>query len=215
MDLMDIVRRDKIITIVRGLSDKHMLPLAEALHRGGITMLEITFDQREPESWQDTAYAIGRVAKAMSGSMYIGAGTVMSLEQLARAKDAGALYMVSPDVNEAVIAQAKREGMHAFPGAMTPTEAVRAYAAGANGVKLFPAGSLGPGYLRAIKAPLSHIPFLAVGGINEQNAADFLRAGAIGVGVGGNIVNKDWIEAGAWGKITALARAYVQAVQDA
>lgn len=80
---------------------------------------------------------------------------------------------------------------------------------------MFPAGSLGPGYVKAVRAPLSHVPMLAVGGVNEANAGDFIRAGCVGVGVGGNLVNRQWIENGEWDRITELARAYVRAVREA
>ena len=85
---------------------------------------------------------------------------------------------------------------------------------GADAVKVFPAGNLGPGYIKAVKAPLSHIPLMAVGGVNEKNAADFMKAGCVGLGVGGNLVNKDWIENGEWEKITALAKEFMKAVNE-
>ena len=97
-----------------------------------------------------------------------------------------------------------------FPGALT-TEIVTARDAGADAVKVFPAGQLGPGYLKAIRAPLSHIPLMAVGGVTERNAGDFLSAGCVGLGVGGNLVNQGWIAQGQWEKITALAREYRKA----
>lgn len=105
--------------------------------------------------------------------------------------------------------------MAALPGAFTPSEIVAAYHAGADFVKVFPAGSLGPSYIKAVKAPLAHIPLLAVGNVNERTAADYLRAGASGVGVGGNLVNKDWLINGETERITALAAAYVRAVGEA
>ena len=93
-----------------------------------------------------------------------------------------------------------------MPGAMTPTEIRQAYAAGADFVKVFPAGTLGSGYIKAIRGPLNNIPLLAVGGVSEKNAGEFMKAGCVGVGVGGNLVNKDWITQGQWDKITLLAK---------
>lgn len=212
MDLMERVRRDKLIAIVRGLERAHMLSLADALVEGGITMIEVTFNQARPDSWADTQKAIRSISDAFGSAVVPGAGTVMTVEQANMAKDAGAQYVVAPNVDEAVIREAKRLGMGAFPGAMTPTECQLAHLAGSDAVKLFPAGDLGPGYLKAIRAPLSHIEFLAVGGISEKNAAEYIRAGAVGLGVGGSLVNKEWIEAGAFEKITALAREYRKAV---
>jgi 2-dehydro-3-deoxyphosphogluconate aldolase/(4S)-4-hydroxy-2-oxoglutarate aldolase len=210
--LMEMVRREKLIAIVRGLGRDHMLSLAGALIEGGITMIEVTFNQARPDTWTDTQKAIRLIADQFAGCVAAGAGTVLTIEQANMAKDAGAQYIVAPNVDEAVIREAKRLGMGAFPGALTPTECQAANMAGADAVKLFPAGDLGPGYLKAIRAPLSHIEFLAVGGISEKNAADFLKAGAVGLGVGGSLVNKEWIEAGDFSKITALARAYRKAV---
>ena len=215
MTLMEQVKKDKIIAIVRGLSDEHMLALAEALCAGGITMMEVTFNQAKPETWQSTCRAISIVKEKMAGRMKIGAGTVMTLEQLHLAKDAGAEFVVSPNVNPEVIRHTKRLGMGSFPGALTPSEAAVAYESGADAVKLFPAGSMGEGYLKALKAPLAHIDFLAVGGVNENNAAAYIRAGAVGLGVGGNLVNKAWIEAGELDKITELAAKYRKAVDEA
>ena len=98
----------------------------------------------------------------------------------------------------------------AMPGALTPSEAVDAWEAGASFVKIFPAGSLGLGYVKALRAPLSHIPFLAVGGISADNVADFMRVGCVGAGVGGSLTNKEWIAAGEWDMIEAVARQLVE-----
>ncbi|MEA4896777.1 bifunctional 4-hydroxy-2-oxoglutarate aldolase/2-dehydro-3-deoxy-phosphogluconate aldolase [Bacillota bacterium Meth-B3] len=212
-DVMERVGKDRVIVIVRGLEPEHMLRLAEALHAGGMRLMEVTFNQARPETWKDTAAAIRAVGRHFDGEVLTGAGTVMDMEQLRMAADAGARYIVTPNTNPAIIRGIKDLGMAAFPGALTPSEIAAAHEAGADAVKVFPAGSLGPGYIKAVKAPLSHIPLMAVGGVSEKNAADFLRAGAIGVGVGGNIVNKEWIEAGEWDKITTLAKEYVKAVR--
>ena len=96
--------------------------------------------------------------------------------------------------------------MASIPGAMTPTEIETAYLAGADFVKVFPAGVLGPAYVKAVRGPLGYIPLMAVGGVSEKNIAAFLEAGCVGAGVGGNLVNKEWIAAGQWDRITALAR---------
>ena len=105
-------------------------------------------------------------------------------------------------------------GLGLYPGALTPTEILTAYEAGADAVKVFPAGDLGPGYIKAVKAPLSHVPLMAVGGVNEKNAAEFMRAGCVGLGVGGNLVNREWIANGEWNRITDLAKEYVKAVSE-
>ena len=129
--------------------------------------------------------------------------------------DAGGRFLVTPATQPEIIRMGKALGLGLFPGAFTPTEILAAYEAGADGVKVFPASALGPSYIKAVRAPLSHIPLLAVGGINEKNAAEFLRAGCVGLGVGGSLVNKQWIADGEWDKITALAKEYVKAIQEA
>ena len=209
---MQHVRESKIIAIVRGQAPEKMFSLAKALLEGGIDMMEITFNQSDAQSWQGTAAAIRSIHDGLP-EMYIGAGTVLTTLQLAIAREAGAQFIVTPNTDRPIIHAIKALGLLAFPGAMTPTEAQRAHAAGADAVKIFPAGTLGPAYLKAIASPHSHIPFLAVGGVNDTNIAEFLRAGAIGAGVGGNLVNREWIEREEWGKCTALARAYVQAAR--
>lgn len=214
MEIMELIEQNRVIAIVRGMHPDQMAPMARALERGGIRMMEITFNQNAPETFQNTVNAIRTLSQNMR-DMAIGAGTVMTLEQLHVAADAGARYIISPDVNPALIAETKRLGLTSLPGAMSPTEIVTAWNAGADAVKVFPIGDLGVGYLKAIRAPLSHIPLIAVGGVNERNCADFLRAGAIGVGVGGQLVNREWIDAGEFYKIASLAGKIAQAAQNA
>lgn len=198
-----------IIAIIRGFEPDVCLRLAEAYGKGGINMVEVTFNQKAPETWKDTAAAIRSIKDHFAGAVKVGAGTVLTEEQLRICEDAGGEYMVTPNVNTALIRKCAADGLMAMPGAMTPTEAVEAYDAGATYVKLFPAGILGPDYVKAVKAPLSHIPFLAVGGIGPDNIGDFMKAGCVGAGVGGNLTNREWISDGEWDKITATAASLV------
>ena len=204
--------REKIIAIVRGIEPEKCIKVAQALYDGGIRMMEITYDQRNPDSWATTANSIGQVAKAFEGKMLIGAGTVTTTELVEMTHKAGGLFIISPNTNADVIRRTRELGMVSMPGALTPTDVVNAWEAGADIVKLFPVSSLGSGYVKAIKAPLSHIPMMAVGGINEKNIGEYLAAGAIGVGVGGNLANKEWIDAGEYHKITKVAKAMVAAL---
>lgn len=204
--------KTKIIAIARGLEPQQVIPVSEALFDGGITLLELTFDQCNPDSWQQTADSIRTVKAHMDGRMLVGAGTVTSVELAELAAKAGAGYIISPDTDPAVIRRTRELGMVSIPGAYTPTEAKQAHNAGADFVKLFPCTAGGPAYLKALCAPLSQIRFLAVGGVDADNAADFLRAGAAGVGVGGSLLNKKWIAAGEFGKITAEARRFVEQI---
>ena len=202
-----------IVAIIRGFGPEICLRLAEAYVKGGINSVEVTFNQKSPETWKDTALAIKSIKAAFGEEIKVGAGTVLTEEQLGICEDAGGEFMVTPNVNPALIRKCVADGLVAMPGALTPSEVVEAYDAGATYVKIFPAGSLGPGYIKAIKAPLSHIPLLAVGGIGPDNVADFIKAGCVGAGVGGNLTNKEWIAAGEWDKITAVAAALVKNAQ--
>ena len=202
------VKDKKIVAIVRGVYGEDCVNLARALCEGGIELLEVTFDQSKPESLERTSDTIRQLVAQLGDKMIFGAGTVTTLEMLELAKNAGAQFVVSPDTNEAVIRATVAAGMVSMPGALTPTEIVTAHRYGADFVKLFPAGTQGTGYLKAVTAPLNHIPILAVGGVNEKNIADFLNAGAVGAGVGGNLVNKTWIANGEFDKITALAKEF-------
>ena len=215
MTPLEYVQQRKIVAIVRGLKPEYMVRLAHALQEGGIGLMEVTYNHKAPETWIDTAQAISAVARAFGDELLVGAGTVITLDQVRMTYEAGGRYLVTPATQPEIIRAGKALGLGLSPGALTPTEILTAYAAGADAVKVFPAGNLGPGYIKAVKAPLSHIPLMAVGGVNEKNAADFMRAGCVGLGVGGNLVNKDWIAHGEWSRITDLAKEYVKAVNEA
>ena len=141
--------------------------------------------------------------------MVVGAGTVTSKELVYMAANAGAKYIISPDTDAEVIKLTRQMGLVSLPGAYTPTEAKQAYNAGADFVKLFPCVGDAPAYLKAVCAPFNHIRFLAVGGVNADNAADFLKAGAVGVGVGSCLANKKWADAGEYWRITEEAKKFI------
>lgn len=207
------IKEEKLMAIVRGVEPKLCLKVAQALYVGGIRLMEITYNQKEPEGWLQTAEAIRAVAEHFEGRMPVGAGTVTNVELVELTHDHKGQFIVSPDTDVAVIKRTRMLDMVSIPGAMTPSEIKQAFLAGADFVKLFPSGSLGSGYLKAIKAPLNHIPILAVGGISEKNLQEFLDAGADGIGIGGNLVKKAWIEAGEFDKLTEAAKAAVTALK--
>ena len=215
MTALEYVEQRKIVAIVRGLEPDYLLRLGHALEEGGIGLMEVTYDQRAPESWAATAKAIQAVEEEFGERLLVGAGTVITPEQVRLTYEAGGHYLVTPTTQPEIIRMGKDLGLGLFPGAFSATEILSAYEAGADAVKVFPASCVGPGYIKAIRGPLSHIPLMAVGSINEKNAADYLKAGCVGLGVGGNLVNKEWIRNGEWEKITALARAFMAAVSEA
>ena len=206
------IKEEKLIVIVRGVAEENLVPLCAALYAGGVRLVEVTFDMKEQVKPADTARYIATLSKAFDGRMVIGAGTVVTVEQAKAALAGGARYLISPNTDKEIIDFASAHNLVSIPGAMTPTEIVSAYNFGADFVKIFPSDSLGLGYIKAVRAPLSHIPMLAVGGVNENNIADFLSVGISGVGVGSNIVKRELIEKKDFGGITELAKKYTSKV---
>lgn len=207
-NVLDAIRKYKIIAIMRKVPGDSVLATAEALYKGGIRLIEVTFDQEKEIQQQDTLSAIKELESVFKGRLHIGAGTVITENQVEKAMEAGAKYIISPNTDVAVIKRTKKLGAVSIPGAFTPTEVITAYQAGADFVKIFPAGNLGIDYLKAMKAPLSHIPMLAVGGVNENNLKDYLESGMIGVGVGSNIIKMSLIHDGNYKEMEELARKY-------
>lgn len=211
--ILERILKEKVIAIVRGIPCERIIELAEALEKGGVVCTEITFDQSSREGIQNTLNSISKMKEILGERLCIGAGTVMSRVQVQEAVKAGAEYIISPDVNREVIEETKALGKISIPGALTPTEIAQAYAYGADVVKVFPAGVLGAAYMKAVKAPLKHIPMFAVGGISADNCGEFLKAGAAGIGAGGNLVSAKLLESGQTDEIVKTAAAYAAAVK--
>ena len=212
-DAYNVIIKEKIVAIVRGFDPETVLELATAYVAGGVRCIEVTFDQTSVENQKRTAETIRLLKDTMGDDLCVGAGTVMTPEQVRMAAEAGAEYMISPNVDEDVIRETKRLGKVSIPGEMTPSEIAYAHKMGADIVKLFPANEVGLSYIKAIKAPLKHIPLMATGGVRPANAADYLAAGSSALGVGGDLVNKTWIAAGEFDKIAQAAKAYMDAVK--
>lgn len=207
MDTLQFIEQHKIIAIFRGVSGSDADRAAEALVRAGIKLMEVTMN---------TPGALQNVAdwrKRYEGTVLIGAGTVLDLAMAKQAVEAGAEFLVSPNLDEEVVRYGVEQGISVIPGAMTPTEIVRAWKAGAAAVKLFPMASLGLKYLKDVRAPLDSIPLVVTGGVNLDNIADFLAAGAVGVGLGSNLVDKKLIADGKYDELEANARKYAEAAK--
>lgn len=203
--LHDIID-EKIVAIVRGVSAEDIIKTAEALSAGGVRMMEITFDHRSGEGIENTLRSLDMVREHLGESILLGAGTVLSAEQVEEARSHGADYIISPNVDMAVIQRTKELGMISIPGALTPTEAAAAYHAGADVVKLFPAGVWGTDYIKAVHAPLAHIPVMAVGNVGIENIKAFFQAGVCCAGIGSNLVNAEKVKKGEFDNITEYAR---------
>ena len=212
--VIQAVEKEKIIVIVRGVESEKLIPLAEAMYQGGIRLLEITYSANGKVSDEQTAANIAMLAKHFEGKMFIGAGTVLTEKQVELTYQAGGKFIISPDTCPAVIEKTRALNMVSMPGALTPTEMQIAHRSGADFVKMFPVTSLGTGYIKAVKAPLSHLKLLAVGGVDENNMGDYLKAGVCGFGVGSNIIDKKMLAQNDWAGITALAEKYLQVVKE-
>lgn len=211
--IIETIEKEKIITIVRGVDADKLIPLAEAMYDGGIRLLELTYDASGKTTDEETAKNIEKLATHFDGKMYIGAGTVITEKQAELTKSAGGLFVISPDTYDRVIARTRELDMVSMPGALTPSEVQTAHRCGADFVKLFPVVSLGIDYVKAIKAPLSHIRLLAVGGINENNMKSYLDCGVSGFGVSSNIIDKKLIADGDFDGITTLAKKYTEVLK--
>ena len=211
--ILEATKHYRITAILRGIQPEKLKPVVQALFDGGIRLLEVTFNQKSPSKLEDTAGAIQWVRQTYGTEMSVGAGTVLSRQEVLAAKQAGAAFILAPNVDEAVIRLAVEQGMCAIPGAMTPTEIARAYDAGAEIIKLFPAGNLGLGYCKAVMAPLNHIPMIAVGGVDRYNLPDFLRAGFIGAGIGSSLTDRALIQKEDYAGLRSLAEEFVRAAQ--
>lgn len=193
-----------VVAIVRGIPVDRVDDVAEALLSGGLRHVEVTLNSEG---------ALGTLARWRStfGGLLVGAGTVLSVPQARDAVTAGAQYLLCPHTDEAIIGFAREAGVPIFPGALTPSEIVRAFGLGATAVKVFPVGSLGgPAYLRDVRAPLGHIPLMAVGGVGLDNARAYLDAGAVALGVGSALVSPDLVRAGRLDDLAARARHLVE-----
>lgn len=211
--ILQSIKENKVVAILRNVDGEKVLSVAEALYAGGIRLLEITFNQDDFDSFGDTAKQIKMLCTVFEGKMYIGAGTVMTPEQVHIAKDAGASFIISPNVSRAVIEKTVALGMVSIPGAMTPTEIVDARKYGADLVKVFPSANLGADYIKAIRSPLSNIPLVAVGGVDASNVAAFANAGCCGFGIGGKLVNQEAIHNGNYAALTKTAEEIFAALQ--
>ena len=210
--IIQSIEDNKLIAIVRGVKKEQLIPLAEAMYEGGIRLLEVTYSADGRVSDAETAECIGMLAKHFQNRMFIGAGTVLTEEQVELTKRVGGCFIISPDTYAPVIQKTRALGMVSIPGALTPTEIRQAHRAGADFVKLFPVTSLGASYVKAVRAPLSNVKLLAVGGIDEHNMEEYLGAGACGFGISSGIVNMKMLEAGDYAGITALAKKYTAVI---
>jgi 2-dehydro-3-deoxyphosphogluconate aldolase/(4S)-4-hydroxy-2-oxoglutarate aldolase len=204
---LETILSNKIVAVVRSPDGGILVDVAKALAVGGVTCLEITF------TVPNALDVLKAVRSAMGDAVTLGAGTVLDPETARAAILAGAEFIVAPNTNPEVIQLCRRYSVPIMPGAYTPTEILRAWELGADVVKVFPADIGGPAYLRAVSAPLPQVRLMPTGGVDLNTAKEFLKAGACCLGVGSSLVEKAALAARDMGRITSLAKAFVEAVR--
>lgn len=177
------IKKRGIVAVIRGATPDSIISIGNALKDGGVTALEITMETPRAVSIIEAA------ASYFGEDVMVGAGTVLDSETARAAILSGAKFIFSPTVKKETITMAKRYGVISVPGAFTPTEILTAYEYGADLIKVFPAGTFGPSYLKNIAGPMPHIPLMPTGGVDVHNTGDYIRAGAVAVGVGSTLVN--------------------------
>lgn len=206
-DTKHAIERSGIMPVLRARSEREGHALVEALVAGGITVMEVTM------TVPGAVDLLRALKKEYGDTLLLGSGTVTDAEQVWATVDAGAEFVVSPSFHLDVIAKTKELGKVSIPGALTPTEAITAWRAGADYVKIFPCSAVGGApYLKALLAPFPHLKLIPTGGVTLDTAVDFLKAGARALGVGTDLVNPRAIEEGKPERVTATARAYLEVV---
>jgi 2-dehydro-3-deoxyphosphogluconate aldolase / (4S)-4-hydroxy-2-oxoglutarate aldolase len=205
MTTLSQILKNKIVAIIRGADPADVLKIANALQQAGVNVLEITLNS------PDALSVIEQLANKIGDKVLIGAGTVLDAAAAKTAIDVGAKFIISPTLNIETIKMTKHHGAISIPGAFTPTEILAAYTNGGDIIKVFPAS--GPGYIKDIRGPLSHIPLMPTGGINLENIVAFRNAGAVALGVGSALIDtKQKVTDKYLEQVTENARRFVQAV---
>ncbi|MFC0558304.1 bifunctional 4-hydroxy-2-oxoglutarate aldolase/2-dehydro-3-deoxy-phosphogluconate aldolase [Halalkalibacter alkalisediminis] len=209
MNLLKQITESGIVAVIRGSKPENIVKIGKALREGGVKALEITVETPKAMA------IIEKVASELANEdVIVGAGTVLDPETARAAILSGARFVFSPTVNPETIKMSKRYGVLSIPGAFTPTEILTAYENGADLIKVFPAGVVGPSYIKNVKGPLPHIPLMVTGGIDLDNAGAYIKSGAVGLGVGSTLVPSK-IDEEALLAITAKSKLFVEAVQQA
>jgi 2-dehydro-3-deoxyphosphogluconate aldolase/(4S)-4-hydroxy-2-oxoglutarate aldolase len=209
-EILDQMMTEGLIPVIRVTSAQEAMDVAEAIQKGGVTSLEITM------TVPGAIEVMKELTERNKDEIVIGAGTVLDPETGRAALLAGAQFLVSPTLNLDLIRLAHRYAAAVIPGAMTPTEILTAWEAGADLVKVFPAAQLGgPDFIKAVRGPLPQIPLVPTGGVNLQNAGAFIRAGAAVLGVGGELVDKKAVKEKKFSVLTENTRSFLQVIREA
>jgi 2-dehydro-3-deoxyphosphogluconate aldolase / (4S)-4-hydroxy-2-oxoglutarate aldolase len=208
-EIVSLLTNPGIVAVVRAQKAEQVIPLSEALIAGGVIAIEITM------TTPNAIEAIRDARKKLGERAVIGVGTVLNENVCRDAIEAGAEFVVTPICRTEFVAIAQAAERPIMLGAYTPTEAQLAHEAGADFIKIFPADTLGPGYIKALRAPLPHLKIVPTGGVDVNNVGDFLKAGCVAVGVGGSMVTAKMLQEGDWAGLTKLAKEFVEAARKA
>jgi len=207
---LDAIADSGVTAVLRGVDEDDAVPVARAVYEGGVRSIEVTADAAH------YAQKIATVERELGDTdAVVGAGTVMDAAAARDVIAAGAEFVLAPNLNEAVVEVCNRAGVVSIPGVMTPTEADRAMAAGADALKMFPASSVGPDHIGALRGPLGDVAIMPTGGVSTDNVADYFDAGAFAVGAGSALVDYGAIQREDWDGVRESAAAFVDAVEAA
>src|SRR5919108_1905373 len=201
--VIERIKVERAVAVIRTDSTERALGAANAVIAGGFRAIEITF------SFPEAAEAIAKLTRNNDNDLLIGAGTILTSQQVHEAVEAGARFLVSPCVLPEVIDAARELKVAIIPGAFTPTEIYTAYSLGTDIVKIFPAVRFGPEYLKAVRGPLPQIPIMPTSGVDASNVADWFRAGAVAVGAVSSVLDPELIEKEDWDALTKRAREFI------
>ena len=204
-----------LIVIFRGVGIDKIEDTVKAVYDGGARVVEVAFNPSDPDTVSKTTAIIKKIREVLGDKIMVGAGTVISTEFVNAAYEAGAKFIFSPNTDVEVIKLTKKLGLVSIPGSLTPSEMMTAYQAGADLIKLFPITKNDVDYVVGITRPLSHIPFLCVGGTNLDTIECFIKAGAKGVGTGISILKPELIQSGDFKEITRLTQLHLEKIKQA
>ena len=215
MNKLDFIKSHGLTVIFRGVSLEKIGKAVKAVYDGGGRVIEIAFNPSDANTVENTKKLILEARKSVPSDMMIGAGTAVTEEFVQAAYEAGAEFIYSPDTDVDVIKLTKKLGMISIPGALTPSECKTAYKNGADIIKLFPTTINDIGYIINVTKPLSHIPFVCVGGVELDTIEAFIKVGALGVGTGKSIIKPELIESEDWAEIANLTKLHLEKIANA
>lgn len=210
----DFIYKNKIIAICRNVFDDELTELVSALYEGGVKLVEVTFDQNSTENQQKTVESVKQLTQLYNNKIKVGTGTVITKQQVYDSKEAGAEFILAPNVNKEIIQTANDLDLVTIPGAMTPSEIIEANQASADFVKLFPTGDLGLNYVKSILGPINHVDFIGTAGITPDNLAEYLELGFVGAGISSYLCDKQLIKEKKYDVLTERAKTLMTIALD-